>query len=80
MKLLSNMTNINRISSDRHEQAQKRARKLLSDRTTIPTVKDGGKSLMIWSLTGQNGVGALSEVVVRIQDYYFTEILNDIVL
>ena len=66
MALLSNMTNINRISSDRHEQAQKRARKLLSDRTTIPTVKDGGESLKIWNHKGQNGVGALNEVVTRL--------------
>ena len=66
MELLSNMTNINRISSDRHEQTQKRAGKLLSDRTTIPTVKDGGESLMIWSHKGQNGVGELNEVVTRL--------------
>ena len=66
MSLLPNMTNINRISSDRHEQTQKRAGKLLSDRTTIPTVKDGGESLKIWSHKEQNGVGALSEVVTRL--------------
>ena len=66
MALLSNMTNINRISPDRHEQTQKRAGKLLSDRTTIPTVKDGGESLMIWSHKGQNGVVALNEVVVSL--------------
>ena len=67
MALLSNMTNINRISSDRHEQTQKRAGKLLSDRTTIPTVKDGGESLKIWSHRGQNGVGILGEVLAMIQ-------------
>ena len=66
MALLSNMTNINRISSDRHEKIQKRAGKLLSDRTTILTVKDGGESLMIWSHKGQNGVGTLDEVVIRL--------------
>ena len=66
MALLSNMTNINRISSDRHQQTQKRAGKLLSDWTTIPTGKDGGESLKIWSLTGHNGVEILSEVVARI--------------
>ena len=66
MSLLSNMTNINRISSDRHEQTQKRAGELLSDRTTIPTVKDEGESLKIWSHKGQNGVGALNEVVTRL--------------
>ena len=60
------MTNINRISSERHGQTQKRAGKLLSDRTTIPTVKDGGESLMIWSHKGQNGVGALNEGVTRL--------------
>ena len=65
--LLSNGTNISRISSDRHEQTLKRARKLLSDWTSIPTVKDGGESLNIWSHTGQNRVGILSEVVARIQ-------------
>ena len=67
MVLLSNGTNISRISSDRHDQTQKRAGKLLSNRTTIPTVKDGGESLNIWSHTGQNGVGALSGVVARMQ-------------
>ena len=77
---MSNGTNISRIGTDRLDQTLKRARKLLSDWTSIPTVKDGGESLIIWSHTGQNGVGVLSEVVVRIQDYYFTEILNDIVL
>ena len=66
MVLLSNGTNISRISTDRHEQTMKRARKLLSDWTSIPTVKDGGESVNIWSLTGQNGVGILSEIVARI--------------
>ena len=67
MVILSNGTNINRIGSDRHEKTLKRAKKLLSDWTSIPTVKDGGESLNIWSHTGQNGVGILSEVVARIQ-------------
>ena len=65
--LLSNGTNISRISSDRHEQTLRGARKLLSDWTSIPTVKDGGESLNIWSHRGQNGVGVLSEVVAMIQ-------------
>ena len=67
MVLLSNGTNISRISSDRHEQTLRGARKLLSDWTSIPTVKDGGESLNIWSHTGQNRVEILSEVVARIQ-------------
>ena len=67
MILLSNGTNISRIGTNRHEQTLKGARKLLSNWTSIPTVKDGGKSLNIWSLTGQNGVGKLSEVVTMIQ-------------
>ena len=61
MVLLSNGTNISRIGTDRHDQTLKRARKLLSDWTSIPTVKDGGESLNIWSHTGHNGVGLLSE-------------------
>ena len=65
--LLSNGTNISRISSDRHEQTLKRARKLLSDWTSISIVKDGGESLNIWSHRGQNGVVILSEVVAMIQ-------------
>ena len=67
MVLLPNGTKISRISSDRHEQTLKRARKLLSDWTSIPTVKDGGESLNIWSHTEENGVGILSEVVAMIQ-------------
>ena len=67
MVLFSNGTNISRIGTGRHEQTLKGARKLLSDWTSIPTVKDGGKSLNIWILTGQNGVGKLSEVVDMIQ-------------
>ena len=67
MVLLSNGINISRIGTDRHEQTLKRAGKLLSDWTTIPTVKDGGESLNIWSHRGQNGVGVLSEVVAMIQ-------------
>ena len=67
MILLSNGTNISRIGTGRHDQTLKRARKALSDWTSIPTVKDGGESLKIWSHTGQNGVGILSEVVVMIQ-------------
>ena len=67
MVLLSNGTNISRIGTDRHEQSLNRARKLLSDWTSIPTVKDGGKSLNIWSHRGQNGVGILSEVLAMIQ-------------
>ena len=61
MILLSNGTNISRIGTVRHEQTLKRARKLLSDWTSIPTVKDGGESLNIWSHTGQNKVGLPSE-------------------
>ena len=67
MVLLSNGTNISRIGTDRHEQTLKRARNLLSDWTSIPTVKDGGESVNIWSHTGQNGGDALSEVVAMIQ-------------
>ena len=67
MLLLSNGTNISRIGTDRHDQTLKRARKLLSDWTSIPTVKDGGEILNIWSHTGQNGVGVLSEVVAMMQ-------------
>ena len=67
MILLSNGTNISRIGTDRHEQTLKIARNILSNWTSIPTVKDGGKSLNIWSHRGQNGVGILSEVVAMIQ-------------
>ena len=67
MVLLSNGTNISKIGTDRHEQTLKRARKLLSDWTSIPTVKDGGESLNIWSHRGQNRVGILGEVVTMIQ-------------
>ena len=67
MVLLSNGTNVSRISTDRHEQTMKGARKLLSDWTSIPTVKDEGESLNIWSHRGQNGVEILSEVVTRIK-------------
>ena len=65
--MLSNGTNISRIGTNRHDQTLKRARKLLSDWTSIPTVKDGGESLNIWSHRGHNGVGILSEVVAMIQ-------------
>ena len=64
---MSNGTNIGRIGTGRHEQTLKRAMKLLSDWTSIPTVKDGGESLNIWSHRGQNGVGILSEIVAMIQ-------------
>ena len=67
MILLSNGTSISRIGTDRHEQTLKGTRNLLSDWTSLPTVKDGGKSLNIWSHRGQNGVGVLSEVVAMIQ-------------
>ena len=67
MVLLSNGTNVSRIGTDRHEQTLKGTRNLLSDWTSLPTVKDGGKSLKIWSHRGQNGVGILSEVVAMIQ-------------
>ena len=67
MVLLSNGTNVSRIGTDRHEQTLKGTRNLLSDWTSIPTVKDGGESHNIWSHRGQNGVGILSEVVAMIQ-------------
>ena len=67
MVLLSNGTNVSRIGTDRHEQTLKGTRNLLSGWTSLPTVKDGGKSLNIWSHRGQNGVGILSEVVAMIQ-------------
>ena len=67
MILLSNETDISRIGTDRHEQTLKGTRNLLSDWTSLPTVKDGGKSLNIWSHRGQNGVGILGEVVAMIQ-------------
>ena len=65
--LLSNGTNVSRSGTDKHEQTLKGTRNLLSDWTSIPTVKDGGKSLNIWSHRGHNGVGILSGVVAMIQ-------------
>ena len=67
MVLLSNGTNISRTGTDRYEQILKRAKELLSDWTSISTIKDGGESLNIWSHTGHNGVRVLSEVVAMIQ-------------
>ena len=50
MVLLSNGTNISRIGTDRHEQTLKGTKNLLSDWTSIPTVKDGGEVLIFGAI------------------------------
>jgi hypothetical protein len=58
--LWSNKTKINQIGSDGKVYVWKQQGELVSDCTTIPTVKHGGgNNLMVWGCMGWNGVGKL---------------------
>jgi hypothetical protein len=81
MKVLwSDETNINRIGSDGHQWTWKRVGEPLSDRTTTPSVKHGGGSVMVWGCMGWNGVGMLIEVEDIIDAKQYVEILDGGVL
>lgn len=75
MVLWSDETKINRIGSDGHQWTWKRVGEPLSDRTTTPTVKHGGGSIMVWGCMGWNGVGVLSEVQGVMDSKQYVEIL-----
>ena len=60
MVLLSNGTNIRRIGTDRHEKTLKRARKLLSDWTSIP-VKPRSDRMEVDQAEGQKASWAILE-------------------
>src|SRR6202012_276117 len=78
--LWTDKTKINRIGSGGHQWTWKRIGELLSDRTTTPTVKHGGGSLMVWDCMGWNGVGALTEVEGKMDAEQYVEILDGEVL
>src|ERR1700754_2844098 len=66
--------------SDGHQWTWKRIGEPLSDRTTTPTVKHGGGSLMVWGCMGWNGVGCLTEVEGKMDAKQYVEILDGGVL
>jgi hypothetical protein len=57
---------------------EKKKKKLLTDRTTTPTVKHGGdNNLMVWGCMGWNGVGKLTEVQGIMDAQQYCDILED---
>jgi hypothetical protein len=66
--LWSNKTMINWIGLDGKVYVWKQQGESVSNRTTIPTVKHGGRgnNLMVWSCMGWNGVGKVIEVQEKI--------------
>ena len=71
----SDETKINCIGK---EYVWKKRGELISDRTTIPTVKHGGgNNLMVWGCMGWNGVGKLVEVVGKMNAEQYCEILDE---
>ena len=73
----SDETKINRFGSDGHQYVWKKKGEPLSDRTTTPTVKFGGRNLMVWECMGWNGVGVLAEVEGRMDAKQYVDILEE---
>jgi hypothetical protein len=74
--LWSDETKVNRIGSDGCLWTWKRVGAPLTDRTTIPTVKHGGGSVMVWGCMGWEGVGVLTEVEGIMDAKQYVEILD----
>lgn len=74
--LWSDETKINRIGSDGRVWVWKKKGEPLSDRTTSPTVKHGGGSVMVWGCMGWNGPGMLTEVEGRMDSKQYVSILE----
>ena len=60
--LWSDETKVNRIGSDSQVWVWKNKGEPLSDRTTTPTVKHGGGSVMVWGCMAWNRVGIHQEI------------------
>ena len=75
--LWSDETKVNRIQSDGKVYCWKGEGEPLSDRTTNPTVKHGGGSIMVWGCMGWNGVGKLVEVQGKMNADQYCEILDE---
>ena len=75
MVIWSDETKINRFGSDGKVWVWKRKGERLSDRTTTPTVKHGGGSVMVWGCMGWNGVGILQEVEGILDSIQYVDIL-----
>lgn len=76
MVLWSDETKVNRIGSDGRVYTWKRIGEPLTDRTTTPTVKHGGGSVMVWGSMGWNGAGILTEVEGKMDAKQYVEILE----
>jgi hypothetical protein len=75
MVLWSDETKVNRFGSDGQVWVWKKKGEQLSDRTTTPTVKHGGGSIMVWGCMGWNGVGMLQEVEGMMDKHQYINLL-----
>lgn len=76
MVLWSDEVKINRVQSDGRVWTWKEEGEPLTDRTTTPTVKYGGGSVMVWGCMGWNGVGILTEVEGKMDAKQYVDILE----
>ena len=76
--LWTDETKINRIGSDGKMYVWKQRGEPVSDQTTTPTVKHGGRNnLMVWGCMGWNGVGKFIEVQGKMDAEQYCEILEE---
>ena len=73
----SDETEINRLGSDGHKWAWKRAGERLNDRLLEGTLKSGGGSLMMWGCMTWERVGFASKIDARVDGDLYLQILKD---
>ena len=73
----SDETKINHLGSDGREWCWKYRGESLSNRTCQPTVKHGGRSLMVWGCMTAGGIGYLTKIDGHLNADLYCEILRD---
>lgn len=75
--LYSDETKINRFSSDGRLKVWRKPKTSLSPEHTVPTIKHGGGSLMVWGCMSSKGVGKLVFIEGIMDKIYYKRILSE---
>lgn len=78
--LFSDETKINRVSSDGRRYVRRPKNQPFNPKYTIPTLKHGGGSIMVWGSMSWKGPGAIHWVKERMDRFVYTNILENVML